>query len=244
MVDVYTPTESLTTTWYARNRIWRHMALDKRDRVSDFPAHTRGLGLDRLPNTVSGVTVRDWAKRWGKYPTSGLEIGTERGKGLWLYGPPDGGKTTMASIAAQHVSSLGWSTKFIYSANLHSLHLQAMNDEEGLLSDAAGCYENWDGWRLIVVDDIGKEHHTSSRYSEGLLDQLFRNRYSEGAPSIVTTNFSIEKVLEIYGPSMHSYIHEAFWLVGVQPMDNRKKNVVSVSDPEPGHVVSPKRARR
>lgn len=218
----YYPTESLDVTWEARNASWRRIRPEARDKESDLPRAMRHLSMDDLPNTVPGRLVRKWCERWGAYPTSGLpvDIRTEdqRGKGLFLTGEPGTGKTTLASIAAQYISDLGWSTKFIRSQDYYALGLAAMRvkdvDEQDRLQSAFDCYSaGWSGWRLMVLDDLGYEHRTATGWSENAINNLIRSRYTDGAPTIVTSNIDPDskEFAKRYGAALQDYIHEAFW---------------------------------
>jgi DNA replication protein DnaC len=221
----YTPTESLDVTWYARNKSWRRVNPDRRDEVIDLPTGMRNLAVDDLPHTDAGKLVRRWIERWGAFPVSGMPP-YERGVGLLLTGPNGTGKTTMASIAAQYLSDLGWSTKFIRAQDYYSLGIQAMrtkdDDEQERLQSAFDCYAaGWDGWRVMVLDDLGVEYSTASGWSENVIINLIRSRFSDGAPTLVTTNLDEDGITKRYGPVLGDYIREAFWIVTVAGRSHR-----------------------
>lgn len=218
----YRPTESLDVTWEARNKSWRRLSERARDIETDLPRAMRHLTLADLPDTKAGKTVRGWCERWGAFPTSGLPVDIlakdQRGSGLLLVGAPGTGKTTMAAIAAQHLSDLGWSTKFVRAQDYYALGISAMRvkdeDERDRLQAAFDCYEaGWGGWRLVVLDDLGHEHRTASGWSENVINNLVRSRFSDGAPTIITTNIDPDSdtFAERYGVALQDYIHEAFW---------------------------------
>lgn len=226
----YHQTEGTNGTWKSRNRAWhRNYTVADRRRVTDIPRRFRDWTVADLPRTLAGDTVRDWCERWGAYPQTGLSLDSHednRGKGLWLWGEPGVGKTTLACIAANHVSDLGWSTKFTTVANLHDLSLWPMRtdspEERNEFELLFQCYDaGWDGWRLVVLDDMGKEHKTASKWVEDLLDSLIRNRYNDATPTIVTTNLKPEQVGKNYNPSMEDFIREAFWMVRVTGESHR-----------------------
>lgn len=227
----YYPTESLDVTWAARNASWRRISVAARAHETDLPRAMRNLRLDELPDTESGLLVREWCARWGVFPDSGLpvDIHTEdqRGSGLLLHGEHGSGKTTMAAIAAQHLSDLGWSTKFIRAQDYYSLGLAAMREkneeQQDRLQAAFDCYAaGWSGWRLVVLDDLGTEHSTVSGWSENVVINLVRSRYSDGAPTIITTNLDEEGIAARYGPVLGDYIHEAFWIEEVAGGSRRR----------------------
>lgn len=217
----YRMTESPDGTWHARNRSWRRIAVDRRREITDIPPRFRGVKLDDLPSTKAGKIVRHWCERWGEFPKSGLPVDdydNNRGRGLWIWGRPGRGKTTAACVAANHVSDLGWSTKFVTVADLYDLSLWPMSmQDDKERSDAEfafDCYDaGWEGWRCVVLDDLGKEHKTISRWVEDVLDSLVRNRFNRAAPTIITTNLSPEQIGTTYNASMQDFINEAYYVV-------------------------------
>lgn len=226
----YYPTESLDVTWHARNASWRKIKPDVRDRVIDLPRAMRNLSMEHLPDNDAAKIVRKWCQRWGAFPVSDLPVSFDsddtRGVGLLLTGPNGTGKTTLAAIAAQYVSDLGWSTKFIRAQDYYALGIGAMrmkDDEEAeRLQSAFDCYSaGWAGWRLVVLDDLGVEYSTASGWSENVIINLIRSRFSDGAPTIITTNLDADGITKRYGPVLGDYIREAFWIVTVAGRSRR-----------------------
>lgn len=217
----YVPTESLDGTWAARNTSWRRISQERRRYKTATPVRYWGLTVDALPPSPAGEFIKWWCERWGAFPHSGLSLedfADNRGRGLWLHGEPGNGKTRAASIAANHMSDLGWSTKFITMANLNDLSVQVLREKDDeqrdRLQGAFDCYSaGWVGWRCVVLDDLGKEHKTSGRWAQDNLDSLIRNRFNDMTPTIVTTNLSMAAIAGTYNKSLRDFIHEAFFTV-------------------------------
>lgn len=227
----YYPTESLDVTWHARNASWRRISTERRDVVTDIPVAMRHKSVDDLPRDEVGLLVRAWLLRWGEFPVSGIPI-EERGVGLLLHGPNGTGKTTMAAIAAQYLSDLGWSTKFIRAQDYYSLGIQAMKckdeEEQERLQSAFDCYDaGWSGWRVIVLDDLGAEYSTAAGWSENVIINLIRSRFTDGAPTIITTNLDPDAINDRYGPMLGDYIGEAFMVGTVAGKSRRPRAQVT-----------------
>lgn len=222
----YKPTESLTVTWPARNKSWRYLTPRRRGEITAAPSRFRELTVDDLPDDEGGRFVRMWCARWTEQGFVATRDDDYRGNGLLLIGAPGVGKTRLAAIAARHVSDCGISTKFVQAKDYYDLALQIMrehNEERReLLEGAFECFEaGWGGWRLVVLDDLGKEYTSGSGFSENRIDGLIRSRYVDDAPSIVTTNLTLDEIGDRYGASMQSYVQEAFWVVKVKGKDHR-----------------------
>lgn len=219
----YIPPENLEVVWSSRADAWRKYSEVVRDRVSGYPAYLRGLGIADLGSGKAEELVRQWCLRWERYQPGNPESSmppAERGQGLFITGSPGVGKTRMAVSAARHVSGLGWTAKFIRAQDYYSLGIQAMHtrdpDERELLQGGFDCYAaGWDGWRLMVLDDLGREHITATGWTERVIENLIRARYSAAAPTIITTNLTDTQIEKRYGTAFLDYVTEAFWRVDV-----------------------------
>ena len=222
----YEPAEGLVITWDTRRSAWRNYKHETKRRLMDAPARTWDLGLDDLPDTAQGDQVALWCQGWPAYPDTPPIA--DRVTGLMLSGEPGGGKTWMAAIAANHISDLGHTSKFIstpdlYWANLHAQELRRDHDAEAeAYEEVLDGYSKWKAWRLLVLDDMGRERTTSTAYSQSLVEELLRSRYDDAAPTIVTTNLTVPEIGDRYGDRTESLLHELFWVIDVNSKDRRK----------------------
>jgi DNA replication protein DnaC len=108
---------------------------------------------------------------------------------------------------------------FIQLAELVSLHIRSFKlfeliqkheqdpkeylELDQLLQDLKNKVE------LLVVDDVGKEHRTSSGFAEDEFDILVRTRYNEGLRTIYTTNVPLSRWGRQYSDSMRSLIERS-----------------------------------
>lgn len=160
------------------------------------------------------------------------------GKGLIFFGPPGRGKSTLAvallneiainfpleAFQSQVGSSLIRPVYFIPFDKFISLRGDMMNDftpaQEtlyyGILGEALNDAYNV---RVLVIDDLGKEHVGPTGWQKVLLHQLIRTRYAKGLPTIITTNVPLDGWGALYGDATESFAREAFKYL---PVDSDK----------------------
>ena len=151
------------------------------------------------------------------------------GKGLIFYGPPGRGKSTLAvsiinevaltfpleAFESQVGSSLIRPVYFMPFDKFISLRGDMMNDYTpaqetlyyGILGEALNDAYNV---RVLVIDDLGKEHSGPTGWQKVLLHQLIRTRYGKGLPTIITTNLPLDAWGAQYGDATESFAREAF----------------------------------
>lgn len=154
------------------------------------------------------------------------------GLGMMFYGLPGRGKTTVANAVIQDIirnvdpSVVGMEPGkavprpcyFITYNGLLDLKGAIMEDHDpndellynGLLGEATDDSYNV---RILVLDDVGKEHSSASGWQKNMLHHVLRTRFNNGLPTIVTTNVALNDWDAHYGAATQSFIHEAFiWL--------------------------------
>jgi DNA replication protein DnaC len=149
------------------------------------------------------------------------------GRGLLLVGDPGHGKTTLASTALQELirgmSREAWGlpdsnpkrpAMFMDYPKLLRLQKSQWSDfDDSVETMINGIYGDGPKENLIrtfVLDDLGKEHKTSSGWAEDTFDELLRARFNSGLPTIVTSNTPLSKWGTNYSEAMASFAYEAF----------------------------------
>ena len=206
-----------------RRRTWLDLAA--------IPTNRRGWELEDCDDVPDKAVMA--IQKWLKSALEGRIIRAEGAKncgvGLFLYGSPGHGKTTLALAALQEIirtfpfdsfavkpnSSLSRPCYFIQYSEL--LELRGATFEgappnklrlwEGILGE---CKEDTYNVRVLVIDDIGREHNSGTGWEAALLHHVLRVRFNNGLPTIVTTNHRLEDWGNTYGPQTESFAHEAF----------------------------------
>lgn len=190
-----------------------------------FPAKTVGMRLDDLDTTYPEISSWLNLVREGKVVRA---FGDKKcGLGLLLQGSPGHGKTTMASALTQELiltaehsvwgnpgSFIRRPAVFLDYPKLLRLQKMSWSEEDDsielLIKGLYGEAGRENDVCLLILDDLGKEYRTATGWAENTFDALLRARFNAGLPTIITTNYSLDKWDDMYGESMGSFGHEAF----------------------------------
>jgi DNA replication protein DnaC len=76
--------------------------------------------------------------------------------------------------------------------------------------------------RVLVLDDVGREHASLSGWQKSVLHHLLRTRYNNGLPTIVTSNVLKKEWAALYGDATASFVDEAFVPLSMDNEDLRR----------------------
>jgi DNA replication protein DnaC len=175
----------------------------------------------------------DLLRRWVSAVESGKiirAVGEKScGKGLLIYGKPGRGKSTLALAAIQDMmrtfpieafapSEHGVVIRpcyFVTFNGILDLKGSLMNDptvEEQIIYNGilGECQDDAYNIRVLIIDDLGKEHASLSGWQKNLFHHVLRTRFNNGLPTIITTNIALEDWDGLYGGATESFANEAF----------------------------------
>jgi DNA replication protein DnaC len=197
-------------------------------RSAGIPQHLLGWEFEdcnSVPKPIMHV-VHTWLSEVQKGEIINAIGHRSCGKGLAFYGLPGRGKTTLASAIIQEamrtfpldVFELNdvRPCYFITYASLVDLKGEMMEDivEEsrrhlylGIMGEHPDEHRNV---KILVLDDVGREHQSGSGWNKNLLHHVLRSRFNRGLPTIVTSNILLSNWKDWYGEATGSFAHEAF----------------------------------
>jgi len=196
---------------------------------SDIPAESLDSVNKWLNSVYKGKIVRAEGKA-----TCGL--------GLMLYGLPGRGKTTVANALIQEIirnvppEVIGYESGKAVSRPCYFTTYNGVLDLKGsimeehniadqlLYSSLLGdSFDDAYNVRVLVLDDVGKEHASVSGWQKNQLHHVLRTRFNYGLPTIITTNIKIDDWEAHYGSATQSFIHEAFIYINMDSVSDLRK---------------------
>lgn len=198
-------------------------------RRSAIPERFLGSTLDSLSPYAMHESVMSTVRSWIESVVAGEVVKSPGsracGLGLVLSGSPGAGKSRLAATILQEVAIRA--TKETWSSMALPTMPIRFSSYADILTDMSSSFDGnaeskylvdrmlgsaavpEDVIRILVVDDLGKEHRSQSGWSQSTFERLLRTRFDRGLPTIVTTNVHRDLWAEAYGPSLDSFACEA-----------------------------------
>lgn len=200
-------------------------------KIASIPDARLGWALEDCVDTEPEQL--DVVKRWVSAVESGKiirAVGSKVcGRGLLLWGAPGRGKTTIALSIIQEMITKFPLESFSPSENkvlIRPCYFATFNDiidlKGSLMDDfdqdsdtlyngiLGECKDDAYNIRVLIIDDLGKEHASLSGWQKNLLHHVLRTRFNNGLPTIVTTNIELKDWAGLYGDATESFAREAF----------------------------------
>jgi DNA replication protein DnaC len=165
--------------------------------ASVIPPKFRGVSFERPPVSDMGrdLSARGAVRQIHRY-VEDLDVNLAEGKGIWLYGDPGTGKTTLAMLASKTALERGHSVA-IYSLPKLLARIRRTYDSEPGGDSYLSFFERLTSVDLLHIDDLGAE-----KRSDWVLEQLYalvNERYEAQRSILVTTNLDEPELKEQIG---------------------------------------------
>lgn len=175
-----------------------------------------------------------------------LQENLERGFGLLISGSPGRGKTLLAHLAGNAVLDSRDEFPGVTLRNmLYATTVQGYLDLFRRQMDCmdilrkTGDSEVAASWseaertitaiktkiKVLLLDDIGKEHTTATGFAQNQIERLIRARGNRGLANIITTNMDMLTLGDLYGESFSSYLFQVCHPVFVYGGDHRLRSI-------------------
>jgi DNA replication protein DnaC len=154
--------------------------------ASVIPSKFQGVSFERPPisNMARGLQAAGAVRAIQRY-LDDLDQNLAQGKGVWLYGGPGTGKTTLAMLVSKTALQAGHSVAIYSLPKLLARFRRTYESEPGADSYFT-FFERLTSVDLLHIDDLGVEKRT-----DWVLEQLYavvNERYESQRAMLVTTN--------------------------------------------------------
>lgn len=122
---------------------------------------------------------------------------------LMLMGDPGKGKTQMACAIAKEFMKKG---KTVYFTRMRTL-LDESFDNKAHIREIIRTKD------LLIIDELGQEYHTDTKWALKQIQDIFKERQETGLPTICTTNAFPNELEEYYEGSLMSTFHGRFLMM-------------------------------
>ncbi|MGW3153697.1 ATP-binding protein [Streptomyces sp. NPDC001089] len=185
-----------------------------------IPPRLRGMTLNDVENMGPGHpqalrNARDYVdqfrgqqdRNWRLLPTNPSIYG----RGLMFAGPPNTGKTTLAAAVLCELRRR-WGVSVYQTRFGDHVERKIKVMKAGFETDPEELsrwnysVERTEWADVVLLDDVGHERSTDSKYAEDTLDKLLRQRFDEGLPTLITTNLGGEEWAQRYSKALRSFV--------------------------------------
>lgn len=159
------------------------------------------------PAAIVNPQIREWVERAVAHAADWLA----QGAGFFLCGPPNTGKSSVASILVQE--ALRRAERCLWLPVRDVPRVRFGSDEEARVLDKKLRHAD-----VVVIDDLGAERFKLSGAAGGALEETLRIAYDRSRSVIVTCNYTWEDFQAVYNPEagpLVSAMRRLVWPVAI-----------------------------
>lgn len=168
---------------------------DKIDRLIGKSGIKKRFQQRTFPNFKTDTPGRRYSYRIAKEYADNFAYHRSRGDGLYIEGTNGTGKTHLAAAIALQLIGEGIPVICKTSSDMLMDIKRAFESKEIKESEIFDIYKKVE---LLIIDDLGKEQ--CSDWSMSTLYSILNDRYEDMRPTIVTTNYNVDELIEALTP--------------------------------------------
>jgi DNA replication protein DnaC len=127
---------------------------------------------------------------------------------LFFYGKTGVGKTFLSNCVARELLDQGYSVIYFTAFQLFDILSKGVFEKD---TDAIAAHQNIFDCDLLVIDDLGTE--LSNAFTTSQLFLCVNERLLRGKSTIISTNLSLNQIVEVYSERTFSRICDAYTLI-------------------------------
>lgn len=179
--------------------------------ITRVSLHAAGIPDRYWGTSLQTIKDSDHKKKLIRYLTTVHER-VDKGKGLYIYGGFETGKTSAAVAIMKEVIRRGGSAYFLRSRHL----LRAIYDNEETPDGLDLIRRRLQEVDILCLDDLGAEGFNAKKGGGAELEGVFRDRYDARLPILVTSNYAPQKLPTIYPEAIVDIIRRTVAVIQIE----------------------------
>lgn len=200
-------------------RLINQIACEELNRTANMPdADFAHFSLDYYSGiTIDGVDCYDRMTKNLDFCIQYARTFSRSSKSILMLGKTGIGKTHLSMAIAKEVTESGFNVVYGSAVNL----LRSIEREHfGRADNDGDTLETLCSCDLLVLDDLGAEHHTS--FYESTLYNIINTRINSALPSIISANLPLDALYETYNERIISRIAGCYEVLYCEGKDIRQ----------------------
>ena len=159
---------------------------------------------------ATGLSAYDTARNAVRECQNFVEDFDHKPKNLFIYGKTGVGKTFLSNCTAKELLDRGHSVIYFTAFQLFDILSKGVFEKD---ADAIATHQNIFDCDLLVIDDLGTE--LSNSFTTSQLFLCVNERLLRQKSTIISTNLSLNQMVDIYSERTFSRICDAYTLINL-----------------------------